>query len=48
MRVVPRCLVPGPRMIRAEVMGQVEEVWLCVSLHIKGMLLDRPFVVSKN
>lgn len=42
--VVPSCLVPGPRMIRAEgyclleFMGQTE-VCLCISLHMQGALL---------
>lgn len=29
-------------------MGQIEDVWLWISLPIKGMLFAGPFAISKN
>ena len=49
--VVPGCLAPGPGMYKVEgycyllgCVGQVEEVWLWVGLHIKGGLQAGPLL----
>ena len=47
-------LAPGPGIMKAEgycflrYKGQIEELWLWISLHIKGVFLAEFFALSKN